>query len=175
MRHVPGAPVEAILSLYTFDGRAAQAVKRLKYERATALAEPLSQLIVEGMAQFTNPRWQVAIPVPIHWSRRCTRGFNQAEFLAERLPRDFVDARLLRRRRRTRPQVGLTPAQRLINLRGAFSASPEVADKHILLVDDVVTTGGTLIACASALHSAGAKSVSALTLCGERLPDSAYA
>ena len=104
------------------------------------------------------------VPVPIHWSRKCTRGFNQAELLCQRLS---ASPHALVRHRRTRPQVGLTEEERLRNLKDAFQASPIVYGKRILLVDDVLTSGQTARECARALRTAGAREVGFLAFCGE--------
>jgi ComF family protein len=108
--------------------------------------------------------FDVALPVPIHWSRLCQRGFNQAEILASRLP---MDATLLRRIRATRPQVGLNREQRTKNLAGAFRAGSGASGKKVLLIDDVVTSGQTARECAKVLLEAGAVEVGILAFCGD--------
>jgi len=118
----------------------------------------------------------VLVPVPLHSTRERERGFNQAELLARGLsamlarsrntlaPR--VEPRALRRTRATPPQTGLSLSARRENVRGVFAVSDpaRVRDLVIVLVDDVMTTGATLSACASALKGAGAAAVLALTL-----------
>lgn len=98
------------------------------------------------------------IPVPLHWSRLLSRGYNQAEIiareLARSLPRAEVDTRSLRRRRPTRSQTGLGSAGRLDNVKNAFAATPPPGGSHILLVDDVFTGGSTLCECYMALRDA---------------------
>lgn len=149
--------LDYIYALFRYEGRAGQAVRRLKFERVTSLARPMSAL----MAAAPLPPGYVVTPVPIHWSRRCLRGFNQAELLAQ----GFGETeKHLVRIRRTRPQVGLPRPERLKNLMGAFDAEG-VSGKSILLVDDVVTTGGTALACADALRKAGALRVGLLCFC----------
>ena len=95
------------------------------------------------------------------------RGFNQAELLCREMPSEKLSLALMLRVRKTRPQAELNANQRRTNLLDAFVASSEVAGKSVLLVDDVVTTGGTGIACASALKKAGAQEVGLLAFCGE--------
>ena len=168
--HVSGSSLDVTAALYSFEGRAAQAVKRLKYGRATALGPFMSEMIKESLDQLPLPAFDVIVPVPIHRSRRHARGFNQSDLLCESLssPSDYKG--MLTRTRSTKPQVGLSKSQRLMNLKGAFYASGSADDRRILLVDDVTTTGGTGIACAEALKAAGAAYVGLLAFCGESEP-----
>lgn len=159
----PAGDLAYRVAMYPYKGRAGQAVRRLKYARCTSLAGFLSDEIARAIEDYgLDP--ELIVPVPIHWSRRCTRGFNQAELLCERLE---VSPHALVRSRRTRPQVGLTEEERLQNLQGAFRASPTVAGKRVLLIDDVLTSGQTARECARALRAAGASEVGFLAFCGE--------
>jgi ComF family protein len=162
-----GNPLNLSASLYPFEGRAAEAVKRLKYSRATGLARPMSDILAASLETLSLPEFQVYVPVPIHWQRQNARGFNQAEILCESFPQDRVLPELLKRIRATRPQVGLTRDQRLRNLKGAFRASRAAEGLRVLLIDDVTTSGGTATACAEALKEEGAAYVGILTFCGE--------
>lgn len=155
-------PLLRIHALYAYSSRAGLAVRRLKYKRATALAAPMARLIAAAALE-SQP--DLVVPVPIHWSRRFARGFNQSDLLCEAIPATLRPPTLLRIRR-TKPQVKLTRQQRLTQLEGAFAApTATLAGKRILLVDDVITTGGTANACATALLAAGAESVSLLCFC----------
>ncbi|MBS1724236.1 MAG: ComF family protein [Armatimonadetes bacterium] len=157
-----------VASTYLFDGRSAQAVRRLKYSRVTSLAGPMSAVLEDRRVLL--PGHDVIVPVPIHPSRLRYRGFNQAKLLCSAMPQGLVHPLLMVRTKKTRPQVELDAAQRLKNLDGAFRANQGVQGLCVLLVDDVVTTGGTGQACASALKMSGAREVGLLTFCGER-PD----
>jgi ComF family protein len=105
----------------------------------------------------------IVVPVPLHRSRERSRGFNQARELARFLGVPSFDA--LSRTRRTPSQADLPATRRHANVRGAFAWRPNVAvaGSIVVLVDDVVTTGATLNACAAPLLDAGAKEVRALT------------
>ncbi len=156
-------PVDFAICLYHYQGRASQAVRRLKYDRVTSLADPLARLMATKARELTIPRYDLVCPVPIHWRRLCWRGFNQAELLARDLAARSQQRALLRIRA-TRPQVRLNPQERAINLVGAFRANPSVYGQSVLLVDDVLTSGSTAQACAEALKVAGAEKVGILTL-----------
>jgi hypothetical protein len=118
----------------------------------------------------------LVVPTPLHSSRKRERGFNQAELLARGLVRKLgrsggepiprVETNCLRRIRATAPQTGLSLAARRENIQGAFAVErPKiVCGRTVVLVDDVMTTGATLSACALALKRAGALCVLALTL-----------
>lgn len=130
----------------------------------------------EGIDAASVDETAMLVPVPLHRSRERERGFNQAELLAhglsvalarsqgEQAPR--VEARALRRTRATPPQTGLSLSARRENVRGVFAVSDaaRVRDRAIVLVDDVMTTGATVSACARALKDAGARVVAAFTL-----------
>lgn len=128
---------------------------------------------VAGQCEGESP---LIVPVPLHPGRERERGFNQAGLLASGLARELarrnagkgprVEVRCLRRLRPTLPQTGLSLHQRHENVRGVFAiTSPErVSGRVVVLVDDVMTTGATVSACAGALKQAGAGKVLVLTL-----------
>ncbi len=106
----------------------------------------------------------VLVPVPLHRSRLALRGFNQAALCASLSPSVRTD--LLYRVRPTRPQAGLSLKERELNLVSAFQCSAAVAAKHIVLIDDVVTSGHTARECARVLMAGGALSVGIVAFCG---------
>ncbi len=158
-------PLTARVGLYRYRDRARQAVQRLKYDRVTAIAEPMSALIADAYHRFGLDDYDLAVPVPIHWTRRFHRGFNQSELLAEKLPSEKLDAALTARIRATPAQATLSPAERRENIRGAFKADRKVEGKAVVLIDDVFTSGYTARECAKALREAGAVEVVSLTFC----------
>jgi ComF family protein len=106
------------------------------------------------------------LPMPLHWRRQAMRGFNQAFELSRVLQRrsGLPLLRSIRRVRATAFQSGLAAADRRHNLRNAFRAREAVTAKHVLIVDDVITTGETCARLAAVLIAAGAKKVSALAV-----------
>jgi ComF family protein len=144
-------------------------VHAFKYDRRRSLARPLGRLLRDAGAPLLDGA-DAVVPVPLHPWKRIQRGFNQSADLARAL--GLPVRPVLRRRRATRPQAGLTPGQRRRNVAGAFGlaswpwhASPAtVAGCTLVLVDDVMTTGATLDACARVLKRAGAREVRVLTL-----------
>lgn len=159
----PGSgPLDGWGAAFRYTGRAAQAVQRLKYGRATSLGAPLAEIVAQTVSDFGLETLDAVVPVPIHWRRRFFRGFNQAELLSGGLDRERAKPHWLQRCRPTPPQASLHGLARLENLTDAFEASGEVAGRSILLVDDVRTSGRTFEACAQALKAAGADSVFAV-------------
>lgn len=142
----------------------------LKFEGKTALARPLGDLLAEaGSAMLAVGAVDCLVPVPLHPSREAERGFNQSVLLANRVGRRWgvpVEPRALRRRRPTLSQTDLDAERRRANVRGAFtlSRSAAVEGRHVLLIDDVFTTGATVAECARVLLEAGASAVGVLTL-----------
>lgn len=129
-------------------------------------------ILVKMLKQSGNNILQEAdlyIPVPLHWQRLLKRRYNQAALLCTELGKTYdkpVLTNTLRRVKSTPPQAGLSRKQRQKNVRTAFHVKhPEtISGKHVLLIDDVITTGATVEACAKALKKAGAKRVSVLTV-----------
>jgi len=138
-----------------------------KYEFVMALATPLAELLAHYWEREPLPA-RVLVPVPLSPQRQRERGYNQAALLARELSRRLglpLAEGLLRRIRAGPPQArSVDVEERRHNVLGAFVADPQgAADGHFLLIDDVMTSGATLNACAQALREAGAASVWALT------------
>jgi len=136
-------------------------IHHLKYSDRVSLAKPLGDILKECLEResFTGT---LVIPVPLHPARERERGFNQAELIAARLGRPMA-TRVLRRRKNTPSQTGLSRNQRKQNLASAFQVRGEVAGS-IIVVDDVYTTGATMNEIARTLKRAGAERVEVLTV-----------
>ncbi len=159
-------------SFGAYEGTLRSLIHLLKYDGMEPLARPLAARLAGLLDQAG--RVDLLVPVPLHRSRRRSRGFNQSELLAAELSRLSgrpAKAVVLRRERATESQTGLTHRQRRLNVQGAFAVRrPEaVAGQHVALVDDVITTGATAGACARALKQAGAARVVVLALARARL------
>lgn len=157
------------VSVFPYDGAGGDLVRAFKYNRHTELAPYLGTMMARAWQKHGAPaKPQIVVPIPLHWTRLISRGFNQAELLAREIANalDLDCQNILARRRRTGHQARLDASQRLKNLRGGFAVrSPSrVVNKAILLVDDVYTTGATLTAAAEALLNAGASEVSVITV-----------
>ena len=158
-------PLAFRATVYAYEGRAAQAVRRLKYNRATALGVAMSDLLAPRIAELAGED-DLVVPVPIHFRRRGERGFNQADLLVAGSHGRQIERAALRRVRMTPPQASLPLAQRGDHLAGAFAASPIVRGRRVLLVDDVLTSGHTARECAAALVAGGATEVGVLAFAG---------
>lgn len=159
-----------------------EAIHALKYDSLHAVARPLGRMLAAAIARLAAeaPAELLVVPIPLHRSKYAQRGFNQARSLAREalaeLRKTHPQWRLtlasstLMRLRATETQAGLTPRQRRLNVRGAFSVSDPAAVtmKHVLLIDDILTTGATARAAARALAQAGAASVWVATLARAR-------
>lgn len=148
------------------------AIHALKYRSITVLAKPLATIFEQFIRQwpFLFPDTTLFIPVPLHDKKLSDRGYNQSHLLLAHLLKargsNVCGCWLLMRTRHTKQQVDCTREERLQNVQEAFryAGRPQSSWPLVVLIDDVATTGATLDACANALHTAGARNVTALVL-----------
>ena len=164
-----GGPPTARRAVGVHAGTLRAIVHAFKYDGRRSLARPLAHRMRDAGGDWLHGA-DIAVPVPLHAFRRWRRGFNQAADLAAHLGIPVVHA--LRRTRHTGRQVELSRAARLEALGGAFAlarrgsrraAAAAVRGRSVVLVDDVITTGATVDACAAVLRNAGARQVRALS------------
>ena len=182
---------DAVYSYGSYEGTLRKLIHLFKYEKIHTLKGPLGAFLARVVPR--EQRFDVIVPMPLHWWRRWERGFNQSELLAREIARrwNVPVVRAVRRSRATTPQAGLTNAKRRANVAGAFLVShgtrferirngrqlggltrfmnslrqrPRLNGARVLLVDDVITTGASAAACAAVLKRAGAAHVAVLAV-----------
>lgn len=141
------------------------AIQALKFGRRLEYAPALAAMLVPALERLPDDV-DALLPVPLHWQRQARRGFNQAAELCRPLQRHtgWTLLRQVHRVRRTGYQSALGAAARRRNLRAAFAATAAVTARHVLIVDDVMTTGATCRELAAVLRHAGVGKVSVLTV-----------
>lgn len=175
-----GMPAEIPVALLqvewcaSFTGVVRDALHALKYGGERRLAEPLGRAVARRWDR-AGAGGDLIVAVPVHATRARQRGYDQAALIATVAARHLglPFAPLLVRRRETIAQFDLDRAERSTNVAGAFGLAAgrertTVGSRWVVLVDDVMTTGATLAACASVLLEAGALAVSAVTVARER-------
>jgi len=154
-------------SAVLFNESAREIVHHLKYSDRVSLAGSVGRLL-RPIREQDGFSAECAVPVPLHRLRERERGFNQAALIARELGLP-VEAGLLRRRKKTTSQTGLSRAERTKNLASAFELLSGVKGMKVLLVDDVLTTGATMNELTKVLKRGGAARVEVLTFA--RVPD----
>ncbi|PKO89100.1 MAG: phosphoribosyltransferase [Betaproteobacteria bacterium HGW-Betaproteobacteria-12] len=146
------------VALWRYDFPVDRIIHALKYQHRISIAGWLGQSI----AVHLNADDQWLIPMPLHPARLRERGFNQALEIARATARQLQLPMLgncLARQRPTPPQAELTPPERRRNVRGAFACNADLSGRHIILVDDVMTTGASVGECARVLKLHGAREI----------------
>ena len=161
----------------SYDATARELIKKLKFANRPELAAMMVPWMYRAGRDILEDA-DCLLPVPLHWTRLLARRYNQSAELGRglaRLGNVALRVDVLKRVKRTRQQVGLTRPMRKKNLQGAFAVAKSrravVTDRHVVLVDDVLTTGATVEACAKVLRRAGAAKVSVLTVARVVMPE----
>jgi ComF family protein len=151
-----------------YDDVARTLVHALKYQDRTDLAPAMGRWMARAGKELLQSA-DLLVPVPLHWQRGWSRRYNQSGALAKVISRQSgvrMDSGALRRFRATEQQIGLSRAQRASNVQGAFKVADErkagIQGRRVILIDDVLTSGATVTACARALLRAKAAQVDVL-------------
>lgn len=162
--HVP-PHFDRTIACLSYDFPSDRLIHALKYGHCLAVADWCGRMLSERLAGEGFDR---ILPLPLHPDRLRQRGFNQAAEIAGKFqfwPKIPVDRSALQRTRATTPQAELPPKERQRNVRGAFECRRDFTGQHLLLVDDVLTTGATADECARVLKLHGAASVTVAVVC----------
>ena len=153
----------AALFFYSHEAPYRHILYNLKYEGRIDVGRYFGRMLGTKLARSPHFRdVDCVIPVPLHWTRKWKRGYNQAEIIAQEVATALgarLECNILRRRRRTKTQTKLDIKGKATNVSGAFVALPPKPGtvpapiRHVVLIDDVLTTGSTLMACFTALRT----------------------
>jgi ComF family protein len=163
---------DGCISVGYYEGTFSKAIQLFKFHKKTRLAFPLTQLMVSSLKKWSGI--DLLIPIPLHPIRLREREFNQSFLLTYHISRLLglpFSTDHLERVKHTLPQIGLNASARVKNMKGAFGLNrgQELKGKTVLLIDDVLTTGSTVEACARLLkRKGGVKKVFAGTLARAR-------
>ena len=163
-----GAPeIDESRSPYLLEGAIREAIHGLKYRNLRAVAPTLGRLLAQWLGS-SYILGESLVPVPLHPRRLRGRGYNQSALLAKEVSKHTglgLNEDVLVRTRDSPPQVSLSSREeRARNVEGSFECVGDARGRRFILVDDVVTTGSTMSACAAALKAGGARSVWGLSL-----------
>lgn len=163
--------VDLVLALYEYRDGARDLIHEYKYDKCQFLSLFFAEELLKQVDKFeflTGIDWIASIP--LHWTRKRWRGFNQADKIAGYISRktsvSLFPARYFKRIKKTTPQVSLNAELRKKNIKGAFKIKkiPDLENASVVLVDDVLTTGATSNECARIFKEAGARKVNLLVL-----------
>ena len=164
------SPFHICRSATHFAGPMQELIHRFKYGNRVHLCQPLGLMAAASLAPFCSTAApDLIVPVPLHRKRLRQRGFNQSQLIGQVLAKKWrvpLEIGNLRRVRWTEPQTSLDARDRVSNVKGAFAVkdSRRLEGKRVLLVDDVLTTGSTMRACAESLREAGVAAIFAVTV-----------
>jgi len=159
-----------IWSVCIYGGILRKIIHLFKYGGKTYFRKPLGRLMHRFIEKRLKGRIDMIVPVPLHRASLWKRGYNQSELLANEIGRLMdieVNAEIIRRTKKTKPQYRLSRRERNNNIKDAFSVrlkGSDIYEKTVLLVDDVCTTGITISECSRVLKEAGARSIYGLVL-----------
>jgi ComF family protein len=159
------SPFHTVVASVAYEFPVDAAIKAFKFQRKLYYAPAFVELLCEACQQLPGDI-DAVLPVPLHWRRRWFRGFNQAYEIGKPVAR-YLGVPLVRsviRHRATPSQSGLNAHERARNLRSAFVARRAIQHRHVLIIDDILTTGATIRQLARVVRAGGAGKVSVLTV-----------
>ncbi len=162
--------LKSVYSLGIFDENFQELIHSFKYKGRVSLGKRIGLRLAEKLKSENLSEIGCIIPVPLHKVRKRERGFNQSQILAETLGRQLnlpVQNKIMFRIKNTKDQTKLSEPERKENVAGAFEVEDKnkiLPGKKIILVDDVITTGATLMECAKVLKKAGAREILGVTI-----------
>lgn len=162
-----------IWALGLYEGELRNMLRQLKYQQKQGLVPGLHSFVTEGLHRIPDLQENlVAVPVPLHKEKLSQRGFNQSQLIFQQpLAKHGIPMEnLLVRTKATKPQYGLSGQQRRENLHQVFELAEKksLQGRRILLVDDIMTTGATLLECGQVLKKAGAVDIMGLVIASGR-------
>lgn len=162
-----------IWALGLYEGELRNMLRQLKYQQKQVMVPGLHSFVTEGLHRIPDLQENlVAVPVPLHKEKLVQRGFNQSQLIFQKPLADYGIAMedWLIRTKATKPQYGLSGVQRRENLHQVFELAEEksLQGRRILLVDDIMTTGATLLECGQVLKKAGAVDIIGLVVASGR-------
>jgi ComF family protein len=164
------APLTAVVTPFEYAFPVDAAVKAMKFRRKMFYVPAFAHLLMASFPDLPDDI-DALLPMPLHWRRHAVRGFNQAAEIARPIQKvtGLPLVNNVIRHRSTPYQSGLTASQRKRNLANAFRVKGRVDCKHVLIIDDVITTGETCRQLAKVVLDAGARQVSAIAMARTRL------
>ena len=165
-----GLTSKTAYSIFRYEGVIRKAIIALKYKFSTEITQELTEVCVKNLDAIRFPLPTTLVPIPLHWYRKNVRGFNQSEEVGKLLARKMnwrYIPDLLIRTKSTVPQAHLTGSARRENLYGVFAINPSISIPeypNIILFDDVLTTGSTLLEASKVLREGGVKRIFCLTI-----------
>jgi len=157
--------LQCSIAMLHYEFPADAAIKALKFNRKLFYAPALAEILCAALPLLPEDI-DAVVPVPLHWRRKAIRGFNQADEIAKPIAKQLGVPVLggVYRQKSTPFQSGLAAAERVRNLRQVFRAKTRLSAAHVLIVDDVVTTGATAMSLAGTLLASGVSRVSSLAV-----------
>ena len=160
-------PLKYMLSPIEYGGMAVNILRSFKFRSSFKNGDIINLILKDFLSHYPHlSEFDIVIPVPLSKQRLRERGFNQSEILARSVSKCInvpLDTKTLTRPKNTMRQSSFAAYERFKNVADAFKAERAVTGKHIILVDDIYTTGSTMSSCASELKKAGAASVIGIT------------